>query len=275
MFSVNTSTKLSDADIVILTKTSDKCILVTNGDGTQSIVTVNKELGMKSGNESAIRETQGNGGVDRKIMTTYVVDIETKEQTDGTGCDNSNYTKYFFKIDTNGNVDISTQLLQHQSGRGTQAYEKKKLIKIDDNIPVPNYFIEIINSLILQVKMGETEERKDTTKYFDNGIYKHIYKEYWEMVIDTIVRIKMSLKETTKNPKDYFGFKQQLNSYIVKSNLQQERILELEKKIKNIQSTYNDTLIDNNKKENNSKKIKLGFKIKKEPTLKKWKKLTS
>jgi chromosome segregation ATPase len=133
------------------------------------------------------------------------------------------------------------------------SYEKKNLIKFDDNIPVPNYFIEIINSLILQVKMGETEQC--TTKNFDNGIYKHIYKEYWEMVIDTIVRIKTSLKETTKNPNDYFGFKQQLNSYIVKSNLQQERILELENKIKNIQSICNDAVIDNNKKENINKDL--------------------
>ena len=65
------------------------------------------------------------------------------------------------------------------------------------------------------------------------------------MVIDVIKRMKQEIKELVENPQDNLDIKTQLDTFISKTNLQQENIVELEKKIKNIQNSYFDTLNDN------------------------------
>jgi hypothetical protein len=201
-------------------------------------------------------------------MTTYVLDIETHLQRN----DESGYNgcplsyKYFFKIDIIGNVNISKQSSIHTNGRGAETGEKKIVVTIDDNIPVPKYFINIIKALILQTTLEEIgRENKNAhlpreyqSKIYDStredkGIYKHVYEHYWIMVIDVIKRIKQEVRELIENPQDNLDIKTQLDTYMSKTNQQQENILALEKKIENIQTAYFDALNDNKKiKEMNS-----------------------
>ncbi len=194
-------------------------------------------------------------------MTTYVLDIETEFQRDDEpgfgGCPYS--TKYLFKIDTNGNVNISSQSSVHTTGQGSSVSGIKNIININDNIPVPKYFINIIKSLILQTTIDDLKQinnthphyfhkisYQDTTKQ-DKGIQKHVYKRYWEMVIDTILKIKQEIKNIIENPEENLDIEIKMQTYISKTQQQQEQILELEKNIENIQTVYLDILNDNKK----------------------------
>lgn len=188
-------------------------------------------------------------------MTEYVLDIETYQQSDDHsvhGC--PSYTKYFFQIDINGNVNISEKKSCRSDGTG----EKKKILSINDNIPVPQYFISIIKALILQITLEQMDNYKIngykehkiiqlSAVKSDRGIYDHVYKKYWEMVINVIKRMKQEIKELVDKPQDTLDIKTQLDTFISKTNLQQENIVELEKKIENIQTAYFDTLNDNKK----------------------------
>jgi hypothetical protein len=185
-------------------------------------------------------------------MTEYVLDIETHQQRNSFRCDY--HTKYFFQIDVNGNVNISTQSCTFTFREG----EKKNIISINDNIPVPKYFINIIKALILQESLemidnykrnGLTESQISSTTAVksDRGIYDEVFETYWKMVIDVIKRVKQEIKELVENPQDNLDIKTQLDTYISKTTQQQENIVELEKKIENIQTAYFDTLNDNKK----------------------------
>ena len=189
-------------------------------------------------------------------MTEYVLDIKTHEQRNThNGC---YYTKYFFQIDVNGNVNVSTQSCNFTNGFGFSEGEKKNILSINDNIPVPKYFINIIKALILQesLEMIDNYKKGGLTEYqircegtavtCDRGNYG-VYESYWKMVIDVIKRVKQEIKELVENPQDNLDIKTQLDTYISKTTQQQENIVELEKKIENIQTAYFDTLNDNKK----------------------------
>jgi hypothetical protein len=198
------------------------------------------------------------------IMTEFVLDIETYPQSDDHcvhGC--RSYTKYFFQIDVNGNVNIS----EKQSCKNDGSGEKKNILSINDNIPVPNYFINIIKALILQNTFQQIDSINRNNNIHGCGEYygsaehniikvsaiksdrgfDHVYKKYWVMVIDTIKRIKQEVKEIVENPQDNLDIKAQLDTYITKTKQQQKNIIDLEKKIENIQTAYFDTLNDNKK----------------------------
>lgn len=192
-------------------------------------------------------------------MTDFVLDIETYPQSDDHsvhGC--PSYTKYFFQIDGNGNVNISEKTSCKNDGSGG---EKKNILSINDNIPIPKYLINIIKALILQVTFQQIDTINRNRGYgnvehniiqvsaikSDRGIYDHVYQKYWVIVIDTIKRIKHEVKEIVENPQDNLDIKTQLDTYISKTILQQENIVDLEKKIENIQTAYFDTLNDNKK----------------------------
>jgi hypothetical protein len=191
-------------------------------------------------------------------MTEFVLDIETYQQSDDYsvhGC--PSFTKYFFQIDINGNVNISEKRSCKSDGGG----EKKNILTINDNIQVPHYFINIIKALILQQSLEKLDNHKKNNFYSlmsgcefdittlsavksDRGGYDHVFKKYWEMVIDVIKRMKLEIKELVENPQDNLDIKTQLDTKI---NLQQKNIVELEKKIENIQTAYFDSLNDNKK----------------------------
>jgi len=181
-------------------------------------------------------------------MTEFVLDIETYPQSDNHcvhGC--SSYTKYFFQIDVNGNVNISEKVSCKNDGSG----EKKNILSINDNIPVPKYFINIIKALILQQSLEKIDNYK-INGFTENeiinisaiksnrGVYDQVYKKYWEMAIDVIKRMKQEIKELVDNPKDNLDIKVCLDTYITKIKQQQNNIVGLEQKIKELKKTkYN------------------------------------
>ena len=144
-------------------------------------------------------------------MTSYVLDIkqETRENPD-----NYNNIIYHFQIDVNGNVYIK---------KGS-----KDCITINDNIPIPTYLIKTIELLIKGITLNDERIYK---KELLNPIMsrpklhvfpplnRSLYTSHFELVADTIIRIKTSLKEITENPKEHLDLEQQLNSYIAKSKL--------------------------------------------------------
>jgi hypothetical protein len=191
-------------------------------------------------------------------MTTYALDIITKScyhEERGCGKGNGVYLKYFFKIDINGNVDISKTSANLD---GSNSSPITKVLLINDNIPIPKYFISIIKSLINQVTLEDIETIENIIKTgyghhhlqltrFNEYNDAQIKGRYWEIVVDIIKRIKQEVKELIENPQDNLDIKTQLDTLNVKTILQQENIVELEKKIENIQSAYFDVLNDNKK----------------------------
>ena len=190
-------------------------------------------------------------------MTEFVLDIETYPQSDNHcvhGC--SSYTKYFFQIDVNGNVNISEKVSCKNDGSG----EKKNILSINDNIPVPKYFINIIKALILQQSLEKIDNYK-INGFTENeiinlsaiksnrGVYDQVYKKYWEMAIDVIKRMKQEIKELVDNPKDNLDIIVCLDTYITKIKQQQNNIVGLEQKIKEL------------KKQNIINKLNLKLKI--------------
>jgi hypothetical protein len=201
-------------------------------------------------------------------MTEYVLNIETSSQDYEVPCGSGEdrpCTKYFFTIDINGNVNISIQILpiNKYANPNVEEYKKKNIVSINDNIPIPKYFIDIIKGL-LQLNVGVAFTRFSTEfmviKPWGWGGCRdgQPYQRYWAIVINTIIKIKQEIKELVENPQDNLDIitqldaylsktKLQLDAYISKTKLQQENIVELGKKIENIQTAYFDTLNDNKK----------------------------
>ena len=193
-------------------------------------------------------------------MTTYILDIKTKEYSinhDNIG--QGPVVEYYFKIDNNGNVDIS-KFEKCRDGRPIrQGGGIEQVLKINDNIPIPNYFIDIINFLINPITINDIviyEREKSRidfnpndlnwlTKYANRANSYMITERYLEIVVTTIKRIKENVKKIVENPQDTLDIKTQLDTFISKTKLQQENKVELEKKIENIQTAYFDTLNDN------------------------------
>jgi hypothetical protein len=180
-------------------------------------------------------------------MTTYLLDI--KRETRKYPHDNINVI-YHFQIDINGNVSI-------KKGNPGYGYRECDCITINDNIPIPSYLIKIIEGLTNGITLNQEQGYKTallnptiwgTPKLtVESPFSVFLYEKHFELVADTIIRIKTSLKEITENPKEHLDLEQQLNSYIAKSKLQQEYILEVEKKMENLQTAYFDVLNDNKK----------------------------
>jgi hypothetical protein len=99
-----------------------------------------------------------------------------------------------------------------------------------------------------------------------NSQNSQLTERYWEIVVNTIKRIKENVKKIVETPQDNLGIKTQLDTFITKTTLQQENIVGLETKIENIQTSYVDVLNDNKKlkeivKTNNHKQTELECEI--------------
>jgi hypothetical protein len=198
-------------------------------------------------------------------MNSYVLDFKTNNHVVGscqyTYDQSRMYVEYFFKIDINGNINISKF---HKCQNGEPYFQGRgieQVLSINDNIQIPDYFIDIIKFLINPItnqdikifKEGEHSiawvmggKRPDLNKLSSNSNLQ-LTERYWEIVVDTITKIKEQVKENVENPQCSLDLKTQLDTYISKTKQQQEYILELEKKIENIQTAYFDTLNDNKK----------------------------
>ena len=212
-------------------------------------------------------------------MTTYVLDIISKPcYTEGLGCykGDGDYMKYFFKIDINGNVDISKTSSREYNRLNSSPITK--VLLINDNIPIPKYFISIITHLINNVTLADIENIaniKGTPDHSKHSFYlekfnanndRQITGRYWEIVVDIIKIIKQEVKELIENPQDNLDIKTQLDTFIAKTILQQKNIVELEQKIENIQTAYFDVLNDNKKSKEiinkqNIKHVELEYEI--------------
>ena len=159
-------------------------------------------------------------------MTEYIIEKLTGEiRCDYIG--SGNYTQFLFKIDKNGNVDITTQSIC--SGFGTQTKGKiNKELNINDNIQIPNYLIEVIKKLL-------------------NPQNTDIYTSYYQNAIQVIKQLKISLKEHLNNTDYITDIETKLNITTNKNIIFETQIKEIEQKVKNIETLYFDTLKDNEK----------------------------
>jgi hypothetical protein len=135
-------------------------------------------------------------------MTSYVLDIkqETREHPN-----NYNNIIYHFQIDINGNVCIKKA--------SKDGYCREcDCITINDNIPIPSYLIKSIELLIMGITLNNELSYKrallnpimGTPKlYAGTPLSVSLYEKHFELVADTIIRIKTSLKEITENPKEH------------------------------------------------------------------------
>jgi len=220
-------------------------------------------------------------------MTTYILDLKTNNHivNEHNGPlpliydANRSYVEYYFKIDNNGNVNIS-KFQKMQDGRPYR-YQGgiEQVLKINDNVPIPDYFIDIIKFLINPTTIEDIKHYEQTKNHWETSIKAEIQRisdgknsqlteRYWEIVVNIIKRIKENVKKIIEQPQDNLDIKTQLDTFMSKTILQQENIVCLETKIENIQTAYFDTLNDNKKlkeiiKEKDNKKTELEYQINK------------
>jgi hypothetical protein len=121
-------------------------------------------------------------------MDTYALDVETPEIRDepvpSGGSYFSNYHKYYFKIDKNGNVNVKSIMINHTSGHPPQSYPIKEELVITDNIHIPDYLL-------------------DGIKYHISMLTGHyVYRSHYLILINLISHYKKSLKEQVENPQN-------------------------------------------------------------------------
>jgi hypothetical protein len=166
-------------------------------------------------------------------MSEYVIDYETPNMPNDHSCNHgaSGWVTYWFKIHKHGNIEITQQRSTSIPNQGTQFCRPERQLLIEDNIPIPNYLIEMLKTLI--------------TTNWQNQHY--LYHYHWDIVLNTIKQLKTSLKELSNNPQDAKDTKTQLEFSLNKNELLETQLTEMEQKIKNIQTVYFDTLKDNEK----------------------------
>ena len=86
---------------------------------------------------------------------------------------------YWIKIDSLGNVNIKTKSTTSYSGGSDHTTPIGDLLVINDNIPIPDYLIETLKTLI---------------DGFTDAHYNHY--RHWRSIIATIKKLKEGLKET-------------------------------------------------------------------------------
>jgi len=163
-------------------------------------------------------------------MSEYVIDYETPNMPINNPAYNNGWVTYWFKIHKHGNIEITSQRSSCIPNQGTQFCKPERQLLIEDNIPIPNYLIEMLKTLINT-----------------NGNEHYLYHYHWEIVLNTIKQLKTSLKELSNNPQDAKDTKTQLEFSLNKNELLETQLTEMENKIKNIQTVYFDTLKDNEK----------------------------
>jgi len=160
-------------------------------------------------------------------QVTYVLDCETKEIRSHPGGDNQWISKYYFQIDIRGNVKVQ-EVGRYSHDRGASFGNKRMILSIDDNIPIPTYLVDVLKEVISCDVINDTG--------------------FWHRnVINVFNKIKSGLKELANNPLDAADIKSQLGFSMNKNEILQNELKEMEQKCKNIQAAYVDTLKDNEK----------------------------
>ena len=154
-------------------------------------------------------------------MSEYLIDYLTGSRQCEYG--SSNYFNLHFRIDKYGNINIKRQNSYNQQNAGITHYNWAEELTINDNIPFPSYFENILKTIIN--KGG-------------------IYQADWYYIIYLIKLFKTTIKEMSNNPQDAKDMKPQLEFSLNKNELLETQLAEMEQKIKNIQTAYFDTLKD-------------------------------
>jgi len=150
----------------------------------------------------------------------------------------SNAVKMYIKIDKYGNVDIKQQGISICSGHPNQYCQINDVLIINDNIPIPDYVIEILKVLLPSTGCQ----------------YTKLYMEHYQNVISCIKILKEQLKKNVRNLENEKDVLLKLKYSTTKNEMLEKELREMENKIKNIQTSYFDMLKDNEKlkKENKS-----------------------
>jgi len=179
-------------------------------------------------------------------MTTYILDFVTGEYRDAPshqGCFAFTMYKYYFNIDTRGNIKIKEQNIFVCSGNPNEHGLVKDILIINDNIPIPNYLIETLKTLITFKHDGTS-----------------VYRSHWICIIETIKQLKQSLKELTENPQKETNIesniKIQLDNSTIKNEILEKQVKDMEQKLENLQTVYFDTLQDDKKIKEENKLLK-------------------
>ena len=147
--------------------------------------------------------------------------------------------KLYIKIDKNGNVDIKSQHISICSGHPNQYYGISDVLIINDDIPIPNYIITMLKELLPSTACQ----------------YTKLYQDHYNNVISCIKILKKELKALAFNPQNENDIKLQLTYSTTQNGILKEEIIGMEKKIKNIQTSYFDTLKDNEKIKEENKQL--------------------
>jgi len=153
----------------------------------------------------------------------------TTFQATAGACWGENY-RFEFIIDKNSNVFVK---IGQRNYIDPTPPPTKEYFSIVDNIKLPDYIIELLNHLIKHNKIGEGSGNTACRL------------EKVELFFEIIKQVKKSIKEMTTNPQNQEDIKNQLEFTINKNEVIEKQLLEMEQKIKNIQTAYFDTLKDN------------------------------
>jgi hypothetical protein len=177
-------------------------------------------------------------------MVIYVLDFVSGEYRDTPshqGCYAYTMYKYYFKIDTRGNVNVKEQSISVCSGHPNQYNPVTDILVINDNISIPSYLIETLKTLI-------------TCNFSHNST--SVYRCHWTCIIETIKQLKQSLKELAENPQKETNIKIQLDNSTIKNEILEKQVKDLEQKLENLQTAYFDTLQDDKKIKEENKLLK-------------------
>jgi Txe/YoeB family toxin of Txe-Axe toxin-antitoxin module len=163
-------------------------------------------------------------------------------------CWGTNYTHEFI-IDTNGNVFVKEGQTHYSNPTPPPT---KELFSIIDNIKLPDYIIDLLNHLI-KGNAPKCNPSNGVGGGSGNTACRH---ERVAMFFEIVKQVKKSIKEITLNPQNQEDIKYQLEFTITKNELIEKQLLEMEQKIKNIQTAYFDTLKDNEKLQDEHKLLK-------------------
>jgi len=153
----------------------------------------------------------------------------TNFQSSAGGCWGTNFT-YEFSIDMNGNVFVK-QGTAHYSD--PQPLPTQDYFTIVDNIKMPKYIIDLLHHLTEKAGIGA-----------GTGNVACRY-EIVQLFFEIVQQIKASIKEMTSNPQNQGEIQEQMESMIRKNESMESQLLEMQQKIKNIQTAYFDILKDN------------------------------
>jgi hypothetical protein len=151
----------------------------------------------------------------------------------------SNAVKMYIKIDNHGNVEIKQQGISICSGHPNQYCQINDVLIINDNIPIPDYIIEILKVLLPSTGCQ----------------YTKLYIEHYQNVISCIKILKEQLKKNVRNPENEKDVLLKLKYSTTKNEMLEKELREMENKIKNIQTSYFDMLKDNEKLKEENKSL--------------------